>query len=696
MNANKDSKKVIEGNLKICENNIYSNPIIVRYKAFEGYEIAKKIKDFDKIVEFIYFYGLAEYYLGHLEEAFKYTNIGLRIGIYHDVGGKYMVDIYKVLGLIYKEVGELDRALVSLFKALEIAKKIDLKVAIAKIYNNLSFMYFDFDDLIKAEEFLLKSKEAFGETEDKETEVILNVNIGELYITLGKYKEASKYLFDIYDNKELKDKNLSIVSCIDSIGKLYWAEKKYDKSLEKFNEALKLAIESQSDLYILNTTTNIAELYKEMKNNNKALENYFKALELSIQTSKKAAQEKIYVEIGEIYKEEGDFEKALEYYSKAIQMNETIKKIEKAEKSRFANIQMDAIEVKKENEDLQQINSNLKEINDVCKHITSEFEINKILFKSYENIEKLLQSKDFQLFLYKKETNKLTGFKIIKGKIKFKEYFNTLNKWMMNKKEITILKDLNQSSSEYIKEVTGNNRNAKGLVYIPLLVEQEIIGAICIFDYLDREYAPYTLDVLQVLASYIAVALNNAQNIEKLESINKKLDKASKLDPLTKIANRRYFTMHLDNRWEALIKNKETLSIALLDIDYFKKYNDKCGHIEGDKALIKVAQKLKESINFETDFLARYGGEEFIIASVKRNQNEMKSFAENLRREVEEIPAGCTYHENCCKVTISIGIASEIITKKTRIEDITNKADEALYKAKENGRNRVEEYQKTK
>jgi PleD family two-component response regulator len=148
----------------------------------------------------------------------------------------------------------------------------------------------------------------------------------------------------------------------------------------------------------------------------------------------------------------------------------------------------------------------------------------------------------------------------------------------------------------------------------------------------------------------------------KLRSANKSLSEAAFEDSLTGIANRRAFNHELDNRWALAQRNSLSLAILMIDIDFFKLYNDQLGHIAGDACLRKVAQALKKQSIRGSDFIARYGGEEFAIILVGQNEEQVKQFA------------------NLCVACV--------------LEDqdkypFLQQADENLYQAKENGRNQV-------
>ncbi|MEJ9212051.1 GGDEF domain-containing protein [Bacillus smithii] len=154
-------------------------------------------------------------------------------------------------------------------------------------------------------------------------------------------------------------------------------------------------------------------------------------------------------------------------------------------------------------------------------------------------------------------------------------------------------------------------------------------------------------------------------------------------DPLTKIYNRRYLDLNLEKR--SLFQNKEqSMTLILFDIDYFKAINDTFGHNAGDMVLKKVCRVVKEIIR-ESDIFVRTGGEEFLIVLQDCSLEQGIKLAERIRKTVEE--TDFVYKDKQIYVTISVGVSK--YSKEKDLKEFTEKADQALYQAKETGRNKV-------
>jgi diguanylate cyclase (GGDEF)-like protein len=179
-----------------------------------------------------------------------------------------------------------------------------------------------------------------------------------------------------------------------------------------------------------------------------------------------------------------------------------------------------------------------------------------------------------------------------------------------------------------------------------------------------------------------------AERTEQLEKANRRLNSLSITDGLTGIANRRHFDEVLIEEWKRMERLGQPLAIAMIDIDWFKKYNDHYGHQAGDACLVNVAETLAASIGRAGDLVARYGGEEFVFIAPAIDGSRALAMAQKI---CDAISAKGMPHAQSlfAHVTASIGVASVIPSAETGPEALLKRADEALYRAKEEGRNRA-------
>lgn len=174
----------------------------------------------------------------------------------------------------------------------------------------------------------------------------------------------------------------------------------------------------------------------------------------------------------------------------------------------------------------------------------------------------------------------------------------------------------------------------------------------------------------------------------KLEQTNLELQRLSTIDSLTGVANRRQFDEFLSAEWKRSVELSSPLSLLMIDIDYFKRFNDTYGHQSGDDCLRRVALTIQSHFSRPGDLTARYGGEEFVVVLFNTNHHGARRSAERVRKNIEglNIPHAGLPHKPGT-VTVSIGVATTIPDKRMKYDYLIAEADKALYQAKASGRN---------
>ncbi len=175
----------------------------------------------------------------------------------------------------------------------------------------------------------------------------------------------------------------------------------------------------------------------------------------------------------------------------------------------------------------------------------------------------------------------------------------------------------------------------------------------------------------------------------KLEELNVQLLKLANIDGLTGLVNRRHFDERLAEEWLRAFRNQRPLTLIMFDVDLFKRYNDRFGHLEGDECLKRIARTTQKVACRPSDIVARYGGEEFIVLLPETDSTGAITVAEKLRAEVENLRLPHPDSTVAPFVTISLGVATLKPTADATPDFCLKTVDEALYRAKEAGRNRL-------
>jgi diguanylate cyclase (GGDEF)-like protein len=235
-----------------------------------------------------------------------------------------------------------------------------------------------------------------------------------------------------------------------------------------------------------------------------------------------------------------------------------------------------------------------------------------------------------------------------------------------------------------------------------VLLNQEISSAVAdksagIKTWLASFFPIFNVDNIPYCVGFVVIEISDRKKAEAdmqyaesmLRKANLELEKLVNLDGLTQIANRRCFDDRLSIEWQRLSREQQPMSLLLLDIDYFKRYNDCYGHQVGDECLQAIAQALEKALYRPADLVARYGGEEFVAILPNTSLDGAVIVAEQIRSAIANLEIPHQNSDISDIVTISIGVTTLIPSPKQKSSTLIKQADVALYSAKQQGRNRA-------
>ncbi len=246
-------------------------------------------------------------------------------------------------------------------------------------------------------------------------------------------------------------------------------------------------------------------------------------------------------------------------------------------------------------------------------------------------------------------------------------------------KKPLIIKDIVKNNSRFIP--VAEEYIGRSWLGIPLIFRNKVIGMMT-FDKKERDFFTEEHQRIGIaFASHVANALENSRLYEELKEL-------AMTDPLTGAKNRRAFFEFAEQQEKLFHRYKADFAIIMLDIDFFKRINDRLGHQEGDSVLQNLVKSIYQELR-NTDILGRYGGEEFVILLPRSNENDAYDISERIRKKVKE---QSRIINSEAPITISLGCANMENSTVTNIDNLISMADKALYYAKENGRDQSQRY----
>lgn len=263
----------------------------------------------------------------------------------------------------------------------------------------------------------------------------------------------------------------------------------------------------------------------------------------------------------------------------------------------------------------------------------------------------------------------------------FSAEFKKVEKWEIRSGGLTSL-ILNQKSPLVISDIRNClnpnlllvREGVVSLMATPLTMEGRLVGILYVNDFKKREFRADDISLFSLLKVYAALTIDRVRSIEEMRQL-------SISDGLTGLYNHRYLTEQMKKEIQRAARHNHSLSVVMLDIDHFKDYNDRFGHLEGNKVLKDISRLLLKNAR-ATDIVGRFGGEEFCIVVPEIQKNKAAAFVKRLLSEV----ANHSFPNR--RITLSAGVAAFPKDGKTHLE-LIKRADTFLYKAKRQGRNRV-------
>lgn len=642
-------------------------------------------------------------------------------------------------GLIEEKKSEYQKAMVYYKKSTVLSRKYGIKDCLVRAlkkrgviywlngrFNTAIAKYVEAIDVINAEPKLADQKPS-----------LLN-NVGLLYIEINEYDVAAQYFFDTIELAKKNNMELLLSTAYGNLASIYIKKEsilkaKYYNRLshqvsKKINDQVGMAITLAYDAMIMNFEggewSEIRTLFE-------------KGLALLESTSDDIDLAEFLLNYGEAAVKSLEFEKAEELMGRIIQMtqeNELILFEEKAlklletiqakqlryedaygslsrqyaimEKSydylkrkTFQSIDKTHSTEEEESKinDLQKSIRTLKLLSEIGQKITACTQISSIYQILIDDAKEIFECDAFGIGVKNKD-NLTIDYKYYDIDSYYETEISVYDEDYLMAQCIKMGEDIiayntkaqdnimaNSTYSDRLKNVLMHANNHT-IIFCPIKFDNDTVGAITIQAKEQGKLTYVDLESLRVLASFIAIAFSNLNRAEELLVTNQKMEEASMIDGLTGVYNRHALGQYIGKEFIGMIEEKLPSTALMIDIDFFKQYNDNYGHVMGDKCLKRVCSSLRNCLSGYQHKLFRYGGDEFFIVIEKCGMDEAIHVLEKIVKDIELLSITHKYSKIKDYVTLTIG--ASVIERK--IKDYTlvfTTSDEALYKAKENGRN---------
>jgi len=552
-----------------------------------------------------------------------------------------------------------------------------IKNAIGKekvsLLNDLAYSH-NQSELKKCEKIATKAYHLAQDLNFTKGEARSNNIIGISLHRRGEYNKAlEKYLLALKIYQELEDETGKMASLQNNIGALYERIGNYDQALNYYYESLKSWEEQKNKAKICSVYNNIGIVFEKLDDFDNAKKYHHESLKLAKKINDTSKMAISLANLGNIYSNLNELDKALEYHLKALKIKKELgnQRSIAISKTSIGNIYLKKEKNKKALDYFQKSNKIFVDIEDKYGIAYSSLQLGQINY--------LLEKKDTAKDYFKRS---LKIFKKIKAKNSLKGVNQTIAKFYEDegnyKKALKHYKVFNELQRELLDEKKSQQINELQIKYETGKKEKEAE----IFKLKNNE-----------LKKEIEKRIKTQQALKKskleLKKLNKKLKIISVTDELTGVYNRRKFNSHLKREWKRAIREKESISLLIFDIDYFKYFNDTFGHLEGDKLLKNIAQSTKIIFKRPVDLFVRYGGDEFAAILPNTDKKGAQILADECKMCVEDMKIPNQSSKISDYVTVTVGFTTLKPQVNQKPTDLIKYADNALYKAKSEGRNKV-------
>lgn len=648
----------------------------------ETIQMSREIKYVDGVYEAVLISLLREMSFGGYEEAYKRLN---EFEKGHDIDKmeiRCKMRYYNILCIYHCEhIGDYETGVHTSKKELELAEELKDSDEIMRIKMNIGTINFELGHYDTAIAFIAEAQEYYESVKDLSMLAYCHTNLGDLYVVKEAYEKArAEYKLSVEYAVLEHEPNPQLNSLVGMarIDKLYG---NYVQSTDQLKEAIELAGISENIDNKLNAFLELIDVYTLMERYDEALHEIYYIENHVTRLENKRYALRVLKYKAEILKQLNQTEEAYESLKWYIEINNQLNE-EKTRESMAALVQ----------EQYDQSIRQLETIAAIGRELTTLSDLSEVLLKIKHQLSKVLA------------IDVISVGEIIDNELCFNHYIvankkvdtrcvcldseHSLGAICVRKNKELIVNDLRVEYAhivDKVEKVTVNGKNdlkVNSLMYAPLIAKGEVLGVFTIQSYEKNAYSSIETNIFRIILDYVAIAVVNVYQKNELERLSIK-------DNLTGLFNRRGF---IESYERSLFNNDDQIdqvALMMLDLDYFKSINDTHGHLAGDEVLRQVSEVLLKKENNDIKS-GRLGGEEFGVFIVNKTIDDVIAIAESLCDQIAQLKVN--FEGQLIQVTTSIGVTVKMSGEDWAYDQLYVEADNSLYQAKADGRNRVEVY----
>ncbi|MGZ4099272.1 MAG: tetratricopeptide repeat protein, partial [Bacteroidia bacterium] len=489
------------------------------------------------------------------------------------------------LGANFFYLSDYDSSIKYYKNSYDISAKINFEPGMADGLNGMGTVYYTIEQNDKALEILTKSEKLCVKNNVKEILVKVKDGLGETYHNLKQYDNALRYYYECIDlTTELNGFQQVKAFALDGLGRTYTGLKNFDKALECYSESLELRKELGFKFGVATTLNNIGKLYIVQNDQSNAIKHLKQAYDLSVEIGSKEGVFQSSEKLAELYENENNSAKALEYYKIFHQAKEDVRNHKSAQLSKSLELQNKVLQSQAEKaileeraKELENFSESLTIMSEIGQKIISSLSVETIVNTVYKNVNGLMDAVGFGICLYKKEDDTIVFPIYIEGEETFTDIKyditdnNRLTVLCYNTSQEIIINDFESEIGNFIKHNAAPKagKHVESIIYLPLKYKDSMLGVITVQSFSKQAYTNYHVNILKNIATYTAIALENAKLYAEQEQM-------------------------VQSRTMELVQSKEEIERAY---QTNKKINEIGREITSNLNLGQIFKKLYHSIN---------------------------------------------------------------------------------------------------